>query len=244
MDGAGSISSNLSLLRARIAELARASGRAANAVRLIAVSKTHPVDSLRAAFAAGQRDFGESTVQEALPKIAALAPHDIEWHFVGHLQTNKAKFVPGRFAWLHSLDSAKLAARLARAAQDNAARVNVLIEVNVTGDPAKHGVAPADLAPLLEAVLREAPTGILLRGLMTIGPYPSNEDETRRCFARLRELRDEQRAQFGLPDFTELSMGMSDDYAAAIAEGATMVRLGTAIFGTRTYSRAAKATAG
>lgn len=241
MEGARSIASKLAALRARIADLARAAGREPGSVRLIAVSKTHPVESLRAALEAGQRDFGENTVQEALPKIAALAGNSVEWHFIGHLQSNKAKFVPGRFAWLHSLDSAKLAARLSRTAQEAGARLNALIEVNVTRDPAKHGVAPEALPALLEQLLRDDTPGLALRGLMTIGPYEAGEAETRRCFSRLRELRDESRERFGLPAFTELSMGMSGDYAEAIAEGATMVRLGTAVFGKRTYPASPKA---
>lgn len=243
MDGASSITSNLATLRARIAEFARAAGREPHTVRLIAVSKTHPIESLRAAMEAGQRDFGENTVQEALPKIATLSANDVEWHFIGHLQTNKAKFIPDSFAWVHSLDSAKLAARLSRVAQERGARLNALIEVNVMRDPAKHGVGPEALPALLEQLLQDELAGIDLRGLMTIGPYDASESETRHCFARLRALRDENRERFGLPAFTELSMGMSGDYAQAIAEGATMVRLGTAIFGERDYRPAAKADA-
>lgn len=243
MDGASSIASNLSALRAHIAEIARVAGRDPHAVRLIAVSKTHPLESLRAAIDAGQRDFGESTVQEALPKIQTLSANDLAWHFVGHLQTNKAKFIPGNFAWVHSLDSAKLAARLSRIAQEKGTRLNALIEVNVMRDPAKHGVAPEVLPALLEQLLGDRLAGIELRGLMTIGPYDASEKETRRCFARLRALRDETRERFNLSAFTELSMGMSGDYAHAIAEGATMVRLGTAVFGERDYSRAPQADA-
>jgi pyridoxal phosphate enzyme (YggS family) len=240
MDGARHIDSHLATLRAHIAEVARAAGRDPQTVRLIAVSKTHPVESVRAAVEAGQHEFGESTVQEALPKIAALSTNQVAWHFIGHLQSNKAKFIPGNFAWVHSLDNAKLAARLSRAAQEKDARVNALIEVNITGDPAKHGIAPEALPGLLDQLLRTELPAIGLRGLMTIGPYEASEREIRGSFARLRALRDENRERFGLAAFTELSMGMSADYALAIAEGATMVRLGTAIFGERSYGPAAK----
>ncbi|BAU48460.1 alanine racemase [Sulfurifustis variabilis] len=241
MDGARDISSRLAALRDRIAELARAAGRDPRDVRLIAVSKTHPAESVRDALDAGQRDFGESTVQEALPKIDALSGTGAQWHFIGHLQSNKAKFILPRFAWVHSLDSAKIAVRLSHVAHEWSTPLNALIEVNVTRDPAKHGVLPEALPGLLEQLRREDLPGIVLRGLMTIGPHQASEPEIRCCFAGLRQLRDENRARFGLPLFTELSMGMSGDYAYAIAEGATMVRLGTAIFGERSYARAAKA---
>lgn len=229
------ITANLAAVRAAVAAAALASGRRPDEVRLIAVSKTQPVEALAAAAATGQRLFGENTVQEALPKIDRLQGTPIEWHFIGHLQSNKARFVPGRFHWLHSLDSLRLAERLARAAAECAAPLDVLIEVNVTGDPAKHGVAPAALAPLLEALLRSPSPFLRLRGLMTVGPYPAGEREQRAAFAALRELRDACRARFALEAFSELSMGMSGDFRAAIAEGATLVRIGSAIFGERAY---------
>ena len=232
----GAIASNLFRVRQSIAEAARLAGRKQDEVRLIAVSKTHSHEAVAAAIAAGQKDFGESTTQEALPKISYLAMPSIAWHFIGHLQTNKAKFIPGNFSWLHSLDSLGLAHKISRHAQEQSAAVNILIEVNVTGDATKHGVVPEALVDFIEQLIKANLPALSLRGLMTIGPHAAAEQEIRRCFARLRELRDECRKRFALPDFTELSMGMSGDYVEAIKEGATMVRVGTAIFGERDYS--------
>ncbi len=229
------VAANLARVRAEIATAARAAGRRPEDIRLIAVSKTHPPEAVAAATAAGQRDFGENTVQEALTKIPIYG--SVTWHMIGHLQSNKARFVPGHFAWVHSVDSLKLAQRLSRMAQEKGVVLDALFEVNVTRDPAKHGLAPEELAPVLDALLKEGHPGLRLRGLMTIGPYPATEADSRACFARLRELRDEAQKHFGLKDFTELSMGMSGDYAAAIKEGSTMVRIGTAIFGERDYTK-------
>lgn len=232
-----SVEKNLIDIRNAIAHAARACGRSPDEVRLIAVSKTHPPEAIATAIAAGQRDFGESTVQEAVTKISHFRDRGLEWHFIGHLQSNKARFIPGNFAWLHSLDSLGLARRLARLAQERSANINILIEVNVFRDVKKHGVDPDALPGLVEQLVKENLPALDWRGLMTIGPYPATEKETRGCFARLRELREDCRRRFGLPRFTELSMGMSGDYVAAIQEGATMVRIGSAIFGERDYSR-------
>lgn len=229
------IRNNLARLRSAIADAAHESGRPADAVKLIAVSKTHPIASLDAAIAAGQRIFGENTIQESLGKISHFASQTLEWHFIGHLQSNKVKFLPGNFSWLHSLDSLKLAQRVSRFANEKNAVVNALIEVNVTGDPAKHGVTVNDFFPLVEQLRIHHLPGIALRGLMTIGPHPAPESDIRAAYARLRALRDECQRRFSLPAFTELSMGMSGDYLAGIREGATMVRVGTAIFGERDY---------
>ncbi|HEX7044515.1 MAG TPA: YggS family pyridoxal phosphate-dependent enzyme [Burkholderiales bacterium] len=229
------VTANLARVRAAIADAAASAGRTAETIRLIAVSKTHPAPALAAAHAAGQRAFGESTVQEALGKIAHFAECDVEWHFIGHLQSNKAKFVPGNFAWLHSLDSLKLAERLERFAQPAGVTLHALIEVNVTGDPRKHGVAPDRLDPLLDALLAAGLRHVRLRGLMTIGPYGAAERDLRAAFAALRTLAERARERYRLPDFTELSMGMSGDYVEAIKEGATMLRIGSAIFGARDY---------
>ncbi len=228
------VATNLTRVREEIAAAARAAGRRPEDVRLIAVSKTHPPEAVAAAMAAGQVDFGENTVQEALAKIPIY--NSVIWHMIGHLQSNKAKFVPGNFAWVHSVDSLKLAQRLSRMAQEKGVVLDALFEVNVTRDPAKHGLAPEELAPVLDVLLKEGHPGLRLRGLMAIGPYPASEADSRVCFAKLRGLRDESRKRFGLQDFTELSMGMSGDYAAAIKEGSTMVRIGTAVFGERDYT--------
>ncbi|GAB4507841.1 MAG: hypothetical protein Tsb0026_04910 [Sulfuricaulis sp.] len=190
-----------------------------------------------AAIAAGQKDFGESTTQNALPKISQLAHPSIDWHFIGHLQTNKAKFIPGNFSWLHSLDSLDLARKLFRLALEQSATINILIEVNVTRDPKKHGITPEALPTFMEKLLKENLTALPLRGLMTIAPHDAPEKDIRACFAGLRRLRDDCQQHFGLKNFTELSMGMSGDYVEAIKEGATMVRVGTAIFGKRDYAK-------
>lgn len=229
------IAANLAHVRQSITDAAIASGRSPNEVRLIAVSKTHPAEAVAAALAAGQRVFGENTAQEALPKIARFPDEPLEWHFIGHLQSNKAKLIPGQFGWLHSLDSLKLAERLARFASERHANLNVLIEVNITRDPARQGVAPEAVALLLDEFLRAGLTGLRLRGLMAIGPHPAGVTEQRAAFAAVRELRDVCRSRFALAEFTELSMGMSGDYQAAIAEGSTLVRIGSAIFGERDY---------
>jgi len=230
------IASNLFHVKQSIADAARACTRSSDAIRLIAVSKGHPREAIAAVIAAGQKDFGESTTQDALPKISQLADPSIDWHFIGHLQTNKAKFIPGNFSWLHSLDSLDLARKLFRRAREKSATINILIEVNVTSDPKKHGIAPEALPDFIEKLLKENLPALPLRGLMTIAPHEAPEKEIRACFASLRRLRDDCQQRFGLKNFTELSMGMSGDYIEAIKEGSTMVRVGTAIFGERHYS--------
>ncbi len=229
------IAANLERLRAALADAALRAGRRPEDVKLIAVSKTQPAEAVAAAIAAGQRAFGESTVQDALTKIPHFAGQALEWHFIGHLQSNKARFIPGNFAWVHSLTSVKLAQRLARLAQEQNTIINTLIEVNITRDPAKHGLAPEDVAPRLDELLKANLAGIPLRGLMAIGPHPATESERRASFAALRKLRDDCAQRFALPGFTELSMGMSGDFVEAILEGSTMVRVGTALFGERNY---------
>lgn len=227
------IADKLARVREIIAGAAREDGRAPGAVTLIAVSKTQPWERVAQAIAAGQRHFGENTVQDAAAKLARCTAPDVVWHFIGHLQSNKAKHVPGRFAWLQSLDNLVLAQRLDRVAGEHGTQLNVLIEVNVSDDPRKHGVAPDALAPLVESLLRADLARLRLRGLMTIGPQTDDEKRLRAAFARLRSMRDACVERFGLRDFTELSMGMSGDLRAAVLEGATLVRVGTAIFGTR-----------
>lgn len=236
-DPARIIAANLTRVREKINEAAVRAGREPNAIKLIAVSKTHSTAVLESAIAAGQLVFGENTAQEALPKISALPGHGLEWHFIGHLQSNKAKFIPGNFAWVHSLASIKLATRLSQSAQAQQCTLQTLIEVNITRDPNKHGVAPDELFALVEDITRAGLVGIAVRGLMAIGPYTVDEGQSRTAFAALRALRDACQAQFSLSGFTELSMGMSDDYVPAIREGATMVRVGSAILGGRDYSK-------
>lgn len=231
------IAHNLAQVRAGIATAAAAVGRKPEEIRLIAVSKTLPPAYVAAAVAAGLGDFGENTLQDALTKIPAFADQPLTWHFIGHLQSNKAKLIPGNFAWLHSLDSASLAQRLSRVAPETGAPLQTLIEVNITRDAKKHGVLAEALFPLLDELLRAPLPGIALRGLMAIGPYPAGDAELRRAFAAVRKLRDTAAQRYSLPGFTELSLGMSGDYAAAIREGSTMVRIGTALFGARDYTK-------
>lgn len=225
------VAQNLQRVREAIARAAHQAGRDSQDVKLIAVSKGQPWPHIAAAIAAGQYHFGENTVQEALKKIPQEHVAAIEWHLIGHLQSNKAKHVPGHFAWLHTLDSLDLAKRLARATGD--CELNALIQVNLVEDPGKHGVMEMQLAPLLEDLLKARLDNLRLRGLMTIGPHPASESLLRTTFARLHKLLTACQQQFQLPAFTELSMGMSGDFTAAILEGATLVRIGSAIFGER-----------
>lgn len=225
------IRDNLLRIKEAMAAAARASGRSSTAIRLIAVSKTKPATAVLAALRTGHTAFGENTVQEALGKITALNAHAIEWHLIGHLQSNKARHVPGHFGWLHSLDNLALSAKLDAGGQP----LNVLIQVNAAEDPRKHGVSPPALPAFVESLLAAGHRNLRLRGLMTIGVAGADEAASRDTFARLRALAEMCRQQFHLLDFTELSMGMSHDYRWAIAEGATMVRIGSAIFGERHY---------
>ncbi|MEK7717974.1 MAG: YggS family pyridoxal phosphate-dependent enzyme, partial [Pseudomonadota bacterium] len=167
----GDIASNLFRVKQSIAEAASVAKRNPDEIRLIAVTKTHSHEAVAAAIEAGHQDFGESTTQEALAKISRLANPSITWHFIGHLQTNKAKFIPGNFSWLHSLDNIDLARKLSRRARELSANLNILIEVNVTRDPKKHGIAPDALPDFIEQLLKENLPALSLRGLMTIGPH-------------------------------------------------------------------------
>lgn len=227
------IAENLERLRAEIDTAATRAGRAAQDVQLIAVSKNQPTQAIAAAIAAGQRAFGENTTQEALTKIPQFSGQGLEWHFIGHLQSNKSKLIPGNFACLHSLDSLKLAQRIAQQAQERGVTLDCLLEINITRDPAKHGLLPEQAEPFLDQFLKANFSKLSLRGLMTIGPHPATETECRTAFAALRGLRDRCIQQYALPHFIELSMGMSDDFVEAIAEGSTLVRIGNAIFGPR-----------
>ncbi|WP_442769478.1 YggS family pyridoxal phosphate-dependent enzyme [Zoogloea ramigera] len=213
----------------RIARAAEAAGRDAAEVRLLAVSKTWPADSVREAAAAGQCAFGENYVQEGAEKVDALAGLGLEWHFIGPLQSNKTRLVANRFAWVHSIDRLKIAERLSAQRDAHLPPLEVCIQVNVSGEASKSGVAPGELPELARAVAGQP--RLRLRGLMAI-PEPTSDVALQRArFATLRQLRDQLNAD-GLALDT-LSMGMSDDLEAAIAEGSTMVRVGTAIFGSR-----------
>ncbi len=198
-------------------------------MRLLAVSKTWPADSVREAAAAGQRAFGENYVQEGVAKVEALAGLGLEWHFIGPLQSNKTRLVANSFAWVHSIDRLKIAERLSEQRDVHLPPLEVCIQVNVSGEASKSGVAPDDLPELARAVA--ALPRLRLRGLMAI-PEPTSDVALQRArFASLRQLREQLNA--GGLQLDTLSMGMSDDLEAAIAEGSTMVRVGTAIFGGR-----------
>lgn len=225
------IASNLQAVRAAMAAAAIAAGRGAHDVSLLAVSKTFAPDAIRAAYHAGQTRFAESYVQEALSKIEALRDLPIEWHYIGPLQSNKTRPIVEHFAWVHSVDRLKIAERLSMQRPAQLPPLQVCLQVNISGEDSKSGVSPDAAGVLAEAVAKLP--NLRLRGLMAI-PAPSDEIAVQRmAFARLRELFDKLNRQ-GLALDT-LSMGMSHDFAAAIAEGATMVRIGTAIFGTRHY---------
>jgi pyridoxal phosphate enzyme (YggS family) len=251
----------LAAVRERIAAAARASGRAPEEIRLVGVTKTHPAEVVAQALAAGLSDFGENRVQEAEPKIVALAADraGISWHLIGHLQRNKAKRAAGLFDMIHSVDSLRLAETLNRHATEDRGwkiedseshppssildphRLPVLLQINVSGEATKEGFAlpgweerPDLLDPFLADVERMlALPQIAIRGLMTIAPWGSDPEAARPTFRSARRLRDELARRFPKGDWEMLSMGMTDDFEAAIAEGSTIVRVGRAIFGER-----------
>lgn len=228
-----SLAERLDAVLEQVQAAAECSGRNPDSIRLVAASKGQAPICLAELIARGQWRFGENRTQEGLPKIETLADPRLEWHFLGPLQRNKARFLPGRFHWLHSLDNLALAETLSRHATGQAQELRVLVEVNVTGDPRKHGLATEQLFAFIEGYCARTWPGLILSGLMTIGPQDAKPEAIRHCFAKLRDLGEGVRSRFGLPLFTELSMGMSDDYPLAIAEGATIVRIGRALFGDR-----------
>ncbi|PWH13860.1 MAG: YggS family pyridoxal phosphate-dependent enzyme [Anaerolineae bacterium] len=225
-------------IRAQIEAAAQRVGRDPQAVRLVVVSKTHPVETVQAAIEAGIRDFGENYAEEALQKIQAFhAIEGLRWHMIGHVQSRKADLVAGHFDWMHSLDSLKLANRLERFAAQNGRTLPVLLECNVGGETSKFGYA-ASTPQDLEILSREVEQIALLphlqiRGLMTMPPLYNDPEQTRPFFAKLRQVRDFLAEKFPMLDWRELSMGTSADFVAAVEEGATFVRIGTAILGAR-----------
>jgi PLP dependent protein len=224
-------------IRHRIERAAERSGRPGGAVRLVAVSKTYPVDAVRAAAAAGQVDFGENRVQEGLQKIEALPDLPARWHLIGHLQSNKARKAAAAFSFIHSIDRLELLDAVDRAALEAGTRPILLVQVDLAGETTKHG-APPDLVRELFDAGRSC-RAASLAGLMLLPPLFEDAEQVRPYFRRLRELRDELRSG-GVPDgmLRELSMGMSHDFEVAVEEGATLVRVGTAIFGARAYPAA------
>jgi hypothetical protein len=226
------IATSLLAVRQRLARAIERAGRLPSSTRLVAISKTRPAGDVRAAFEAGQVDFGENRVQEALEKIAATSDIPITWHLVGHLQSNKAKRAAGLFAWIHSIDSADLLKRVDAAAAEAGSRPELLVQVDLAGEPTKHGAPAEAWLSLFEAA--SACRAVRVAGLMLLPPFTPDPEDARPYFRRLRELRDELAVR-GVPAamLRELSMGMSHDFEVAVEEGATLVRVGTAIFGER-----------
>lgn len=223
------IAENIAKVAGRIRDAAQAAGRNEHAVGLLAVSKTKPVSALREAYAGGQRDFGENYLQEALDKQSELGDLDITWHFIGPIQSNKTKAIAAHFDWVHSVDRLKIAERLSAQRPEGLPPLNICLQVNISGEATKSGCLPEELPGLASAI--QALPGLRLRGLMAIPGPQDDPARQREPFAQLRELQ----ASLNLPLDT-LSMGMSHDLEAAIAEGATWVRIGTALFGARDYS--------
>jgi pyridoxal phosphate enzyme (YggS family) len=228
---------NLQSVRERIRQAAMASGRNPDEIRLIAVSKTVSSADIIRAIDSGQHIFGESTVQDAMTKLTLMKDPANEWHFIGHLQTNKVKHIPGNFAWLHTLDSLKLARKLSSHAEARGMVINTLLQINIADDPDKFGMDATSVFPFVDELLQAGLIGIRLCGLMTIGRREASATDCHRAFSQLRELRDACAMRFGDSMFRELSMGMSGDFEIAVTEGSTMVRVGSAIFGERPVRR-------
>jgi pyridoxal phosphate enzyme (YggS family) len=233
-----SIAENLEHVRAEISEAAGRSGRSTDDVELVAISKTHEADQVREAIEAGQHLFGESRVQEARIKIPLL-PSSLRWHFVGHLQKNKIRHALPLFEFFHSVDSLSLAQDMNRIAAEEGAHPRILLEMNVSGEGSKFGFKPDGLRAEMEELL--ALPRLTIEGLMTIAPLADEAQASRKFFVELRELRDALEKEFDLK-LPQLSMGMTNDFAIAVEEGATLVRVGTAIFGQRQRPKKEKRT--
>ncbi|GER88328.1 YggS family pyridoxal phosphate enzyme [Dictyobacter vulcani] len=231
------IAANLTRVRARIAEAAQRAGRNPETITLVAVSKTKPLEVIKVAYNLGIRDFGENRVQEALEKQAAFSPSDLRWHMIGHLQTNKAQKVCGSFAYIHSVDSLHVALALQRAAEkklhvdETEVQQTVLLQVNISGETTKEGMTIEDAPAIARQLLPLS--HLKVQGLMTVAPLVDDPEQVRSVFRALRQLRDKLRQEVPEHSWEQLSMGMTDDYHIAIEEGATIVRVGRAIFGER-----------
>jgi PLP dependent protein len=226
------VASNLAAVRARIARAADRAGRDLHSIRLVAISKTFPADAVREAAAAGQIDFGENRLQEALPKMDETANLALRWHLVGHLQSNKARKAGARFDLIHSVDSVDLLSQIDQAAAATGRRIDLLVQADLAREPTKHGAREDDLAPVFAAA--RALTAARVVGLMLLPPAVDDPEDARPFFRRLRDVRDRLVAGGADPAMlVELSMGMSHDFEVAVEEGATMVRVGSAIFGSR-----------
>ena len=228
------IRNNLAAVKRHIHDCAVRSGRVPGDITLVAVSKTRSLDEVKLAIDAGQDDFGENTVQDALTKIPELRGTRSKWHFIGHLQSKKAKLIPANFHWVHSVDSLKLAQKLSNAMlnSEEDTDINCLVQVNVSDEASKSGLNRTEVVPFIDELLQMELPCISWRGLMTIG-IQGDDASSRTAFSELRFMLDRCQREFGLVDFDQLSMGMSNDYPIAIEEGSTMVRVGTAIFGER-----------
>lgn len=225
------LAENIAQVRARIAAAAAKVGRDPAEITLVAVSKTKPLELVEMAYTLGVSDFGENRVQEALPKIAHFHPQGLRWHLIGHLQSNKAGKVVEPFACIHSVDSLHLALTLNRHAEEHGKRLSILLQVNVADEASKEGIT-FDEAPELARNIVALPA-LHVEGLMTIAPLVNEPEEVRPVFRKLRLLRERLRSEISASDWAHLSMGMTDDYHVAIEEGATIVRVGRAIFGQR-----------
>ncbi len=230
-----SIADNLERVREQIAQAAAKAGRDVKDVELVAITKTHPAQKLREAVEAGQTLFGESRVQEARAKIPELSS-TIRWHFVGHLQKNKVRQALPLFEMIHSVDSLALAQDINRIAEEEGLYPRILLEVNVAGEGSKFGFAPDDLREQMEALL--ALPRLSIEGLMCIPPLAVESEDSQKFFVQVRELRDSLEKEFNMK-LPQLSMGMTQDFAVGIEEGATLVRVGTAIFGERSKKQKA-----
>jgi pyridoxal phosphate enzyme (YggS family) len=222
---------NIKNVRERIKRACERSGRGENEIKIVAVSKTFPPDFIKFAYEGGIRDFGENYVQEALKKINELKELKITWHFIGHLQKNKAKFIPGNFDYLHSLDSIELLKELEKRCSAAQKEIKALVQINIGKEQTKSGIMPENVFEFFEKVLEFEPKHVKICGLMTIHPPPKDKEDSRKYFRELMKIKEECTRK-GIPEsmLAEISAGMSDDFEIAIEEGATIVRLGRAIF--------------
>ncbi|MDT7906596.1 MAG: YggS family pyridoxal phosphate-dependent enzyme [Candidatus Calescibacterium sp.] len=222
---------NIKNVKERIKRACERSGRNENEIKIVAVSKTFPSDFIKFAYEGGIRDFGENYVQEALKKINELKELKITWHFVGHLQKNKAKFIPGNFEYLHSLDSIELLKELEKRCSAAQKEIKVLVQINIGKEQTKSGIMPENVFEFFEKALEFEPKHVKICGLMVIPPPPKDKEDSRKYFRELMKIKEEC-ARKGVPEnmLAEISAGMSDDFEVAIEEGATIVRLGRAIF--------------
>ena len=229
-----SVANNLQLIHQSLTDSANKAGRNPEDIKLIAVSKTRSVEEVQSVIDLGVNVFGENTIQDAMTKIPVIGTENTEWHFIGHLQSKKSKSIPGYFDWIHTIDSIHLAEKISSAMLNNnpERQLNCLIQMNVSGEASKSGITVSELIPFVDSLMKLELPCIQWRGLMTIG-VNNNMDKSRTVFSKLRQCRNQCAEKFSLDNFDQLSMGMSGDYQVAIEEGATMVRLGTSIFGDR-----------